>query len=108
MTDEGIVRIGVRPKLIDPDRTIESVKASKCYHPRFIVDAKLSEVECAVCHERLNPMWVLTKIADSESAQAQRRDALRKLVKQLADRVRYKCRQCGAMNDMARIVKVKR
>lgn len=106
--DENVVGIGVRKKRVDPDRTIESVRVGVCSHPRFLVDERLNEVECQVCHERLSPMWVLRQIANNESWQAQRRDNLRNLIRQLAEKVRYKCRSCGAMNDMARIVKVRR
>jgi len=105
---DRVINLGVRKKRVDEDRTIERVHSAKCWHPRFLIDEKKAEVECAVCHEMLNPMWVLSQIANQESGQAQRRDHLRKLVKQLGDRVRYKCRSCGEMNDMARIVKVKR
>ena len=111
MDDEGsghVVQLGIRPKTTDPDRTVESVGHSMCRHGRFLVDERLAEVECAECHENLNPMWVLRQLANRESQQAQKRDHLRKLVKQLGDRVRYKCRACGEMNDMARIVNVKR
>ena len=105
--DDSVINIGVRKKRVDEDRTIERVMMSKCRHPRFLVDEKKAEVECADCHAMLNPVWVLCQLAHQESQQAQRRDYLRKLVKQLGDRVRYKCRACGEMNDMARIVKVK-
>lgn len=106
--DDNVVSLGVRQKKSDPDRTVEKVHGSQCFHPRFLVDDKLAEVECADCHERLSPMWVLGQIANHESSQAVRRDKLRMLVKQLSEKVKYKCRHCGKMNDMSRLVKIRR
>lgn len=103
---DDIINIGVRKKHVDPDRTLESVLVGDCSHPRFIVDKRLNEVECAVCKERLNPIWVLGQIANQESRVADRRNRLIALVKKLSSKVKYKCRSCGKMNDMSRIVKV--
>lgn len=105
MSDD-VISIGVRKKYVDSDRTLETVRIGDCHHPRFIVDDRLCEVQCAVCKERVSPMWVLGQIAHQETAIAERRNILIALVKKLNDKVRFKCRSCGKMNDMSRIVKV--
>ena len=106
--DDNITRIGRRTPRHDDGRTLVSVPRSECGHPRFIVDEKKAEVECSECGERLNPIWVLRQIATKESILYERRRVLQTLVRQLAEKVRYKCRHCGKMNDMSRIVKIKR
>ena len=105
--DGDVTRIGKSRPTLDPDRTLEAVRYSKCRHPRFLVDESKSEVKCQICGAMLNPIWVLRKIADAESQQAQHRDKLKALVRQLSEKLKYKCRSCGKMNDMSRIVKVK-
>lgn len=105
MTDD-VIQIGVRPKRIDPDRTLEPVGYKECRHPRFLVDESLNEVECSICGALLNPVWVLGQLANQESQLAVRRTKLRALVRKLSDKMKYKCRSCGKMNDMTRIVKV--
>lgn len=103
---DDVVQIGVRPKRFDPDRTLEAVVSRKCRHPRFAVDESMNEVECSACGVLLNPIWVLGQLANQESALAVRRTKLKALVRKLSDRLKYKCRSCGKMNDMSRIVKV--
>lgn len=103
-----VTRIGRR----GPDRkdglVLVPAPYSKCGHSKFILDERKAEVECADCGEKLNPIWVLGQIATSDSSVAMARDNLRKLVRQLSSKLKYKCRHCGKMNDMSRIVKIKR
>jgi len=35
----------------------------KCKHTKFIVDESLNEVECGICGEKLNPIWVISQMA---------------------------------------------
>lgn len=103
---DNLVRIGKRQKMVDPDRTLETVRSRECRHPRFTIDESLNNVSCSVCNAELNPIWVLAKLATKDSLLAQSRDRLSALVKKMGNKTKYKCRSCGKMNDMSRIVKV--
>src|SRR5580698_3356207 len=50
-----------------PDAELEVVYSYKCRHGHFLVDDKKDRVECGLCHEMLNPMWVLLQIAHDDS-----------------------------------------
>ena len=52
-----------RPK---SDAPLEAVYSHKCQQGRFLVDEKKAEVECGLCHEKLNPIWVLSRLAQED------------------------------------------
>lgn len=106
MSDD-VVRLRVRRKNIDPDRTLEVVPRCRCQHLRFVIDESLDAVECADCGDRLSPMWVLKQLAFKESWLAQRRDFFRKQVAALQERTKFKCGKCGSINDLTRSLRTR-
>lgn len=93
-----------RPKR-DESLVLHSVRDYSCKHPHFVLDEAKSEVECGVCKEKLNPIWVLKEMASHDSFIASRRDKLREEVKKLQDRTKYKCGSCGKMNDLTQVLR---
>lgn len=33
--------------------------SGRCIHNEFLLDASLAHVTCAMCNEKLDPMWVI-------------------------------------------------
>lgn len=72
-------------------------KPKPCYHEAFVVDQEKSEVECAKCGEKLNPMWVLSYLAGQDRRMAENHAYAQESMSRLADRSRTKCQHCGKM-----------
>jgi len=68
-----------------------------CEHNSILVDADLWEIECAECHEKLNPIEYLIKLAQNERLVKMEATMIREQIKQLSNRVRTKCQHCGKM-----------
>lgn len=86
-----------RPK---PDAALEVVHSYKCQHGHFLVDEKAAEVECGLCHEKLNPMWVLGRIAHDDWRLRERWASMKAEVDLLAPKLRAKCKHCGKMTPV--------
>lgn len=107
MTDDNVTRFPIRPK-VQPheDRTLVSPmeigRVGRCDHPRFIVDEASDQVECAVCAERLNPIWVLTQLTREDRRMERVRTKYREEMERLDKRTRTKCDHCGQMTRISR------
>ncbi len=84
-------------------RPFEVEGPSPCSHlyTQYVVDEALSEVECYKCKAKLNPMWVLTRLANEdrryEEAQNRHQDEMRRL----SERSLTKCFHCGKMTRIS-------
>lgn len=83
------------------DVTLVRVWAGKCYHRQVLVDEKKAEVECAACHEKLNPMWVLSMLASHESRWHEAGKRYQDEMKRLTERSSTKCNHCGKMTRIS-------
>ena len=88
--------------LLDPYDLPHSVRKSKCFHKKFVVDESLAEVECADCGEKLNPMWVLRELCKKESIWRRAARRYSDEMKRLKERSRTKCYSCGAMTPISK------
>lgn len=61
-----------------------------------------TEVECGFCGTRLNPMFVLMRLAREETQWQRTRKAYQDEMARLNDRKRTKCESCGAMTRISR------
>lgn len=107
MSDEdGVTRLPVRFKNPGPaDKTLlwpHEVGKLTCFHQRFVVDEKLSEVECADCKERLNPMWVLKYLAGKDNQFRESQERYQTEMARLKERSRTKCQHCGGITRISR------
>ncbi|GAB6139927.1 hypothetical protein JCM14076_06560 [Methylosoma difficile] len=71
-----------------------------CRHDHFLVDEELAEAECADCGAKLNPMFVLIKLARKESRLQQRLEEFNSMSAELDKRKRCKCQHCGKMTNI--------
>lgn len=99
-----ITPLPVKRKATAEDRGLVLVPPypSKCHHEGpFLVDERAAEVECGRCGEKLNPMWVLNRLAREETHWHRQREAYHERLKQLEKRTRTKCYHCGQMTPIS-------
>ncbi|MDH0342126.1 hypothetical protein [Chromobacterium haemolyticum] len=72
-------------------------KPGQCRHLNVRVNEDLAEVTCRDCEAKLNPIWVLSRMAKEETKWAFRRSEFIKTREALAQRSRCKCQHCGQM-----------
>lgn len=75
--------------------------AGSCQHNKFIYDETKGYVECGICGEHLNPMWVLQQFTDTESRVVRHLNQLKRLVEETKAKTKCKCQNCGKMTDIA-------
>ena len=75
-----------------------------CKHLNIIIDEQLSQIECADCGAKLNPIAYLTTLAREEKSYkyqvVELGKALKKVKKELETRTRTKCQHCGKMTNI--------
>jgi ribosomal protein S27E len=70
-------------------------------HVTYIVDEAAAEVECSNCKTRLNPMWVLARLAGKESSYHELAQRYQDEMRRLSERSRTKCENCGHMTRVS-------
>ena len=86
----------------DAERVLVKVTDFKCRHNKFNVDPRLGTVECGICGEKLNPMWVLDQLCNHESRVWVQYERVRELAIKTRDKLRCKCQHCGKMTRIVR------
>lgn len=106
--DDNVSKLPVRfKKPVPEDRTLvlawEASKGQKCSHllTTYIVSACDAEVECEKCGTKLNPMWVLTKLATEDRRLEDARRYHAEETARLAERSRTKCEHCAKMTRIS-------
>jgi len=74
----------------------------KCKHTKFIVDESLNEVECGICGEKLNPIWVISQMANKEHRALIRLDEINKIADKALAKTKCKCQHCHKMTDIVK------
>ena len=80
----------------------QKTKNQKCKHinVEYIVDPSEKEVECGACGTKLNPIWVLQKLAANDSRYQNMFRLYLETKEDLKKRVRTKCLHCGKMTPI--------
>jgi hypothetical protein len=68
----------------------------------YIIREGETEVGCGHCNARLDPMWVLKKLAGLENRWARARETYQQEMGRLKERSRTKCHNCGKMTRISR------
>lgn len=76
--------------------------SKRCKHNKFLVDEELGYVECGICGEHLNPIWVISQLCNREARAWVKLNDLNKLAIEASQKNRCKCEHC---KQMTRIVK---
>jgi hypothetical protein len=114
--DEGVTRLPVKFKTPpSEERTLEIVHGGRdgCNHTFTIVGGEIknvtylvaeaaAEVECSNCKAKLNPMWVLARLAHDETRYHETAKRYQEEMKRLSERTRTKCDNCGHMTRISR------
>lgn len=80
----------------------KNIFADRCHHGRYLVDTEMGYVECGICSEKLNPMFVLGQLCNEEARAWVSLEAIKKLAKQTEDKLRCKCQHCKKMTRIYR------
>ena len=72
-------------------------REGQCRHLNISVHEDRTDVVCRDCGEKLNPIWVLTRMAKEETKWSLRRAEFIAAREALAVRQRCKCQHCGKM-----------
>jgi hypothetical protein len=67
----------------------------------YVVDPAAAEVECSNCKAKLNPMWVLARLAHHETRYHELAARYQDEMRRLSKRTRTKCDHCGAMTRIS-------
>ena len=81
---------------------LERVHGFKCAHNKFKVDTELDYVECGICGEHLNPMFVLSQLCGREARANKHYDYLVDIAEKTANKLRCKCEHCQRMTKIHR------
>lgn len=86
------------------DRVIQAKRQfdRKCQHTRFIVDESESMVECGICGEKLNPIWVIAQLAGDEHRAIRRLKEIEEMAERAVRKTKCKCQHCNKMTDIVR------
>jgi hypothetical protein len=72
----------------------------KCLHKHVIVSEEESEVTCEDCGTKLNPIYVLGRMAREESRWEREGRRIIEARKMLSERSRCKCQHCGKITHI--------
>ena len=84
------------------EKIINFTKWPTCRHSNFIVDVSLQEVECGKCGQKLNPMFVIERMANEESRERGLIKELKEEIEKSRSKMRCKCEHCKKMTRIAR------
>lgn len=99
---ENVLQLKVPFKKPAPEDVVLIVERTKCMHfGRFLVDATKAEVTCRDCGEKLNPMFVLGRLASEETRWHESFKRYQGQMKRLNERSRTKCQHCGQMTRIS-------
>lgn len=69
---------------------------------KYLIRDGETEVECSLCETKLEPMWVLRKLAHEETKFHRAHEAFVKESERLKERTSTKCNHCGKMTRISR------
>jgi hypothetical protein len=114
--DDKIKPLPVRFKAPPTGETMLKVvrsRSGECDHRWFFAGGQMktvtyliregeTEVECGNCNTKLDPMFVLLRLANEETQWARTREAYIEEMRRLSERQRTKCEHCEKMTRISR------
>lgn len=77
-------------------------RGGKMVNANYLIREGEMEVECGLCGTRLDPMFVLRRLANEETQWERTRQNYKEEMKRLNERSRTKCDHCGKMTRISR------
>lgn len=112
--DDNLRELGIKFKAppADSDLTLKIV-VGECNHTgywkggrhkdaHYLIRDGETELECGICGQRLDPMFVLKQLARKESQWRHAREVYAEEMKRLDERRATKCKECGKMTPISR------
>lgn len=102
-TEDNVTHLPVKPKL-DTGRVLEVVpewQLSKCRHTRFVIDKALAQITCKDCNEKIDPMYALVQLANSETKYHELHARYHDEITRLGTRQKTKCQHCKKMTRIS-------
>lgn len=102
-SDDNVTQLPVKAKL-DKGRVLEVVpewQYGKCRHTRFEVDKALAQVTCRDCKERIDPIYALVQLANSETKYHDLHARYQDEMTRLGTRQKTKCQHCNKMTRVS-------
>lgn len=78
-----------------------SVIQGKIINAKYLIREGETEVECSLCEAKLDPMFVLRKLAHEETKWERSRHTYQEEMKRLGGRRSTKCDHCGKMTRIS-------
>jgi hypothetical protein len=76
-------------------------RTGECAHKQVLVDECKQELECADCHEKINPIWYLMMMAREEGLWKRRQEKYKEALAKISERKRTTCQHCGKMTRIS-------
>lgn len=73
----------------------------KCVSAKYLIREGETEVECSLCETKLDPMFVLRKLAHEETKWERSRKTYREEMARLNERKATKCEHCSRMTRVS-------
>ena len=84
------------------DNIMQRKFSNRCRHNKYIIDTSLNTVECGICHNELNPIWVFEQFVNRENRFEMRLAHLEKMAKKADVKNSCKCMHCKKMTRIQR------
>ena len=97
-----VLKLPVTPQKNDLERVLQEVHSYKCGHRRFTIDAKLMQVECRDCKEKLDPMYALIALSRQETQYHELHARYMDELTRLGERSKTKCQHCQRMTRISK------
>jgi len=88
------------PKIICLTTARREFYSRHCQHRNIVVDERHNSVECDKCGEKLNPIWVLSRMSIEQSQWWNNLQNMKKQESILEAKQRTKCQHCSKMTKV--------
>jgi hypothetical protein len=118
MSDDNVTKLPINFKAPPSDdgpmlQIVDRYERDACNHSwqftngrqvnaRYLIREGETEVECSLCETKLDPMFVLRKLAHEETKWERSRQTYRAEMARLCERKATKCEHCSKMTRISR------
>lgn len=100
ITDLSTIRAAKREAEIQLIQVTHQVSTPSCKHSSIRIDAQKAEVECEACGEKLNPVWLLTRMCNEETRYEREWKKYLAILREYKKKSRCKCEHCGKFTNI--------
>jgi hypothetical protein len=79
-----------------------TIDGGKVKQVTYLIDEAAAEVECGACKAKLNPTWVLARLAREETKYHETAMSYQEEMRRLSERSRTRCDHCAKMTRISR------